>query len=53
VLNLDDTNVLKIPPLTSLGTPVQLVSAFGGRQGFESAVREMQSALYGEVALGS
>jgi len=47
VLNLDDTNVLKIPPLTSLGTPVQLITAFGGRQGFEKAVREMQGALYG------
>ncbi len=50
VLNLDDTNVLKIAPFSSLGTPVQLIKAFGDRQGFEKAVHEMQSALYGEVA---
>ena len=50
VLNLDDTNVLKIAPFTSLGTPMQLIKAFGDRQGFEKAVREMQTALYGEVA---
>jgi type I restriction enzyme R subunit len=50
VLNLDDTNVLKIAPFTSLGTPVQLIKAFGDRQGFEKAVHEMQTALYGEVA---
>ena len=31
VLNLDDTNVLKIQPFTELGTPVQLIRAFGGR----------------------
>jgi type I site-specific restriction endonuclease len=30
MLNLDDTNVLRIPPLNTLGTPVQLIKAFGG-----------------------
>lgn len=50
VLNLDDTNVLRIPPLTTLGTPVQLIKAFGDRRGFERAVHELQTALYQEVA---
>jgi len=50
VLNLDDTNVLRIPPLNDLGTPVQLVSAFGGKAGFEQAVHELQSELYRETA---
>jgi len=50
VLNLDDANVLRIPPLSSLGTPVQLIKAFGGKDGFERAVHEMQSALYQEIA---
>ena len=50
VLNLDDANVLRIPPLDSLGTPVELVRAFGGKPGFERAVRDLQSALYREVA---
>ena len=49
VLNLDDTNVLRIPPLSTLGTPVQLIKAFGDRQGFERAVYELQSALYQEA----
>jgi type I restriction enzyme R subunit len=49
VLNLDDANVLRIPPLNALGTPVQLVNAFGGMQGFERAVHELQSALYQEA----
>jgi len=50
VLNLDDTNVLKIPPLNTLGTPVQLINAFGSKDRFEKAVHEMQSAIYEEVA---
>ncbi len=50
VINLDDANVLRIPPLDSLGTPVELVRAFGGKPGFERAVRDLQSALYKEVA---
>ncbi|CAK0746432.1 Type I restriction enzyme EcoEI endonuclease subunit [Azospirillaceae bacterium] len=50
VLNLDDTNVLRIPPFTALGMPRQLINAFGGREGFEQAAHELQSALYQEVA---
>jgi type I restriction enzyme R subunit len=50
VLNLDDTNLLRIPPLSSLGTPVQLIKAFGDKDGFVAAVHELQSALYQEAA---
>ena len=50
VLNLDDANVLRIAPFTELGTPVQLINAFGGREGFVKAVHDLQSALYREAA---
>lgn len=50
VLNLDDTNVLRIAPFSTLGTPLELVRAFGGKDGFERAVHELQADLYGEVA---
>ncbi|MCY4555176.1 MAG: DEAD/DEAH box helicase family protein [Chloroflexi bacterium] len=50
VLNLEDTNVLRIPPLDKLGTPVELVRAFGGKPGFERAVHDLQSELYRESA---
>lgn len=49
VLNIDDTNVLRIPPFNDLGTPVQLISAFGGKESFTSAVHEMQDELYKEA----
>jgi type I restriction enzyme R subunit len=50
VLNLYDANVLRIPPLSSLGTPVQLIKAFGGKEEFLASVHEIQSALYQETA---
>ena len=50
VLNLDDANVLRIPPLTKLGTPVQLVRAFGSKDRFLAAVHDLQAALYQETA---
>ena len=50
VLNLDDTNVLRVTPFTMMGSVVQLVKAFGGKADFEKAVHEMQDALYQETA---
>lgn len=50
MLNLDDTNVLRIPPINSMGTPMQLIKAFGGKVGFENAVHALQNELYQEVA---
>lgn len=50
VLNLDDANVLKIAPFNAMGSVVQLIKAFGDRQGFEKAVHELQIALYQEAA---
>jgi type I restriction enzyme R subunit len=50
VLNLDDSTVLRIPPLNTMGTPLQLIKAFGGRDGFEKAIHELQNELYQEVA---
>jgi type I restriction enzyme R subunit len=49
VLDIDDANLLNVTPFTSMGTPVQLVRAFGGKTGFEQAVHELQHALYQEA----
>lgn len=50
VLNLNDTNVLRISPFNGMGSVVQLIKAFGGKEGFEKAVHELQDALYLESA---
>jgi type I restriction enzyme R subunit len=50
VIGLDDPRILKVTPFDVMGTPVELLKRFGGRSGFEKAVRDLQSALYGKVA---
>ena len=50
VMNLDDPGVLKIAPFSGMGSVVELIRAFGGKPGFEQAVRDLQSAIYEESA---
>ena len=49
VLNLDDTGMLRIAPFNAMGTPLELVRAFGGKPAFEQAVHDLQDALYQET----
>ena len=50
ITGLDNTNILEIPPFTTMGTPIQLIRPFGSRAGFEQAVHELQAAIYQEIA---
>ncbi|KUJ77865.1 restriction endonuclease [Ruegeria marisrubri] len=50
VLNLDDTNVLKIDPFAHMGTPLELVRAFGGKAAYQKAVQDLQDAIYKKVS---
>lgn len=46
VIDLGDPRILQIPPLDTMGTPLQLIKQFGTRADFMFAVQELQSALY-------
>jgi type I restriction enzyme R subunit len=46
VIDLGDPRILQIPPLDTMGTPVELIKEFGTRADFMFAVQELQSALY-------
>ena len=50
VTGLDDPRILRLAPFDAMGTPVELLKGFGGRNGFERAVHELQSALYRKAA---
>lgn len=43
---IESTEVLKIQPFTSLGSPVELVKSFGGRAQFIGAVQALERELY-------
>ena len=47
---LDDPAILGVPPFSNLGTTIQLITAFGGRDRFVAAAQELEAALYREVA---
>lgn len=42
----DDASVLRVRPLADLGTPVELVKAFGGREAYQAAVKSLEAELY-------
>ena len=50
LVHIEDMGVLRVQPLSDLGTITELVGAFGGREGYLAAVRELEAALYTEVA---
>lgn len=43
---IESTDVLKIQPFTSLGSPVELVKSFGGRPQFLGALQTLERELY-------
>ena len=43
---LEDPQVLRVTPLSTLGTPVELVGRFGGRERYMEAIRELEKELY-------
>jgi len=47
---LDNVRLLEIPPFNEMGTPLQLIKQFGSRANYETAVHELQAALYQDVA---
>lgn len=50
IIDLSNPRLLQIPPLDSLGTPLQLIREFGSRAQYEHAVAQLQSYLYSGVA---
>lgn len=43
---IEETEILSIAPFNQLGTPVELIRAFGGLTNYQQAVSELEQALY-------
>jgi type I restriction enzyme R subunit len=50
IRSVESLEILKVDPLSDFGTPVEIVRLFGGKDGYLSAIRELQTELYREVA---
>ena len=46
LLTIESTEVLKLDPLNKLGTPIELVKAFGGKPQYKAALKELENELY-------
>jgi len=43
---VEDIGVLNVQPFSAIGTPLEIVDLFGGRDEYLAAVRELEDALY-------
>lgn len=43
---VESPDALKIIPFPTIGTPVEIIQAFGGRNQFQSAMRDLKNQLY-------
>lgn len=46
IFAIDDPKVLQVNPLSSLGSPVELVKAFGKKEDFDQALKELETEIY-------
>ncbi len=47
---VEDPGVLRVQPLSGLGTPLELIRHFGGKDGYIAAVQMLEAALYDTAA---
>ncbi len=50
IQNIEEMSVLKVQPLNTFGSPVEIVRAFGGKARFQQAVQELERELYDSAA---
>ena len=50
IKSLESLDILKVDPLTTLGTPIEIVQRFGGKENYLAAVHELATQLYQEAA---
>lgn len=46
LLTIESTEVLKLDPLNKLGTPMEIIKAFGGKPQYTKALKELETELY-------
>ena len=47
---IEKIDVLRLDPFTQIGTPIEIVKSFGGRENYLAAVHQLENALYATSA---
>ncbi len=51
VERIEDAKVLRLKPFTAIGTPLEIIKgAFGGKDAYEAALRELEDQIYGQAS---
>ncbi|NUM69685.1 MAG: DEAD/DEAH box helicase family protein [Ignavibacteriaceae bacterium] len=48
--NIEDPGILRLEPFSSFGTPVQIISMFGGKENYLKAIKELENEIYNTAA---
>ena len=43
---IEETQILTVMPFSEFGTPIEIIRSFGGKDGYQQAVRELKQSLY-------
>ena len=46
LLNIENVEALRLDPFNEIGTPVEIISMFGGKPSYMFAIRELEQELY-------
>lgn len=46
VAQIEEKQILRVEPFSQFGTPMEIVHAFGGLEGYEAALRDLKQSLY-------
>ncbi|SHK60051.1 type I restriction enzyme, R subunit [Maribacter aquivivus] len=50
IMSIEQGSVLKVQPLSQMGSPVELVRAFGKKKDFDQAIKELEIEIYNTSA---
>lgn len=50
IRSVESLDILKVDPLTTFGTPVEIINLFGGKENYLAAVHELETELYFKAA---
>ncbi len=50
ILDFERADILEIPPFNLIGKPTKIIKLFGGQDGFEKAIKELEEEIYKEIA---
>ncbi|MCX6732908.1 MAG: DEAD/DEAH box helicase family protein [Candidatus Roizmanbacteria bacterium] len=46
---IEDVEILKVPPLTEFGTPMEIINLFGGKDQYLAAIKGLEQQIYAQL----